>query len=188
MSEAASEASGGCPSDEIGAYLDAELSPTRSDALEMHFASCSVCRDELNSQKAFLLELSRTLETDAAIELPKDFAKVVVTRAESSVSGLRKRSERIAAIGIVALLAGLAVAGFAGDWGRVPMEAARPVGAAGTLMNALGELVYNIGFAFSFMAKRVFSGMAGFFSFVATVALAFAAAMFFLRRHRRAAG
>lgn len=186
MNEAAGEAFGKCPSNEIGAYLDAELSAERAAALEEHFAVCPVCRGEMNSQKAFLLELSRTLEADAAIELPKEFTKSVVTRAESSVSGLRKSSERAAAFGIVVLLVVLAAAGFAGDWGRVSTEAARPMSTFVAVIDAVLAVCYNVGFAFAFLAKKVFGGGGGTFGTIATAAVVLIFGYFVLRRFRRA--
>ena len=187
MSEAAGEAFSACPSEEIGAYLDAELSAEGVAALDRHFAACRVCRDELNSQKAFLLELSQTLEADAAIELPKDFTRIVVTKAESGVSGLRKRSERTAAFAIVGLLVLLAAAGFAGDIGRVSTEAARPVGVLGTVADAAFGVIYNVGFALSFLVKKVLSGSAGALGSAAAAAVVFVLGCVAIRRLRRTA-
>ena len=187
MSEAAGEFSGDCPSEEIGAYLDAELPPERAAALEAHFTECAVCRDELNSQKTFLLELSRSLEQGASLELPKDFAKAVVTRAESNVTGLRKRSERIAAFSIIGVLLMLAVIGFAGDPSRAYSDAAGPLGTVGGFLDVAAGLVHNIVFAVGFIAKKVFSGTAGpILLFVVLLAVA-ALSFFIFKRYRRPA-
>ena len=187
MSEAAGEVLNTCPSEEIGAYLDAELPADRAAALEAHFASCQTCRDELNSQKAFLLALSRSLEKDASIELPKDFTRTIVTKAESSVSGLRKRSERIAAVAIAALLLLLAAIGFAGDWGRISSEAAGPLGAAGALFEVASALFYNVVFALGFISRKAFSGTSEVFGLAAAIALIFVSLIFIFKRIRRAA-
>ena len=188
MSEAAGEFSGECPSEEIGAYLDAELSPERSSALEDHFAQCAVCRDELNSQKAFLLELSRSLEAGASLELPKNFAKAVVTKAESSVTGLRKRSERIAAFSIIGVLVLLSVIGFAGDPARAYSDAARPLGNVGAFLDIAAGLLYSVVFAVGFVAKKVFSGTFGSALLFAVVAAAVCVSFVVFKRYRRAAG
>ena len=188
MSEAAGEFSSDCPSEEIGAYLDAELSPERAAALEDHFAECAVCRDELNSQKAFLLELSRSLEAGASLELPKNFARAVVTKAESSVTGLRKRSERIAAFSIIGVLVLLAVIGFAGDPSRAYSDAARPLGNVGAFLDIAAGLLYSVAFAVGFVAKKVFSGTVGSALLIVAVAAVAGMSYFVFRRYRGAAG
>ncbi len=188
MSEAAGEFSGDCPSEEIGAYLDAELPQDRAAALEAHFAECAVCRDELNSQKAFLLELSRSLEAGASLELPQNFAKAVVTKAESSVSGLRKRSERIAAFSIICVLVLLAVIGFAGDPNRAYSDAARPLSNVGAFLDIAAGLLHSVVFAVGFVAKKVFSGTVGSALLFVAVAAVAAGSLFVFKRYRRAAG
>ena len=185
MSEAAGEISGDCPSEEIGAFLDAELSPERAAALDAHFAKCSVCRDELNSQKAFLLELSRSLESGDSLELPKDFARAVSTKAESSVTGLRKRSERIAALLIVGVLLLLAVIGFAGDPSRAFSDAAGPFGTVGAFLDVGAGLLHSIVFAIGFIAKKVFSGAAGPVVLFVVIAAVAALSFFVFKRYRR---
>lgn len=91
-----------CPSIEIAAYLDGELTPGEELRLEMHLACCHICSEELNVQKQIVNVLSGSL--DDVPELPKDFAKVVVTSAESSVGGLRKSGERTSALLVSAAL------------------------------------------------------------------------------------
>lgn len=93
---------GECPSADICAYLDGELSPHREIELEVHLAGCPVCSKELNIQKTILCAISSSLENEPEIELPKNFTKVVVANAESRVSGLRRPKERYNAIFICA--------------------------------------------------------------------------------------
>jgi anti-sigma factor RsiW len=188
MSEAAGEVLGECPSEEIGAYLDAELPADRAAMLEAHLADCAVCRAELNSQKLFLLELSRSLEQEPPIELPKDFTRAIVTKAESSVSGLRKRSERAAAAGIVVLLLVLAAVGFAGDWGRATAEASRPIGMFGALFEVAAGFLQSVVFAAGFVLRKVFSGTAGAVMFAVVLIASAAAGLFLFRRSRGATG
>ena len=178
---------GGCPSEEIGAYLDAELPAERVAALEAHFNACLICREELNSQKVFLLELSRSLEQKAPIELPKEFTRAIVTKAESSVTGLRKSSERATAAAIVLLLLVLSAVGFAGDWGRVTAEAARPFGMFGALLDAAAGLFQSVVFAAGFVLKKVFPA-AGVPLFALVLVAAGAVIFLLFRRTRRAAG
>lgn len=87
-----------CPSNEIASYLDGELSPERELELEFHMAGCGICAEELNDQKALLCVLGSGFAGDDEVELPENFAKIVATRAESSVSGLRGRSEQFNAL------------------------------------------------------------------------------------------
>lgn len=87
-----------CPSVDICAYIDGELSPQREIELEQHFAGCPVCTEELNIQKKILFAISSSLENEPEIELPKNFTKVIVANAESRVSGLRRPKERYNAV------------------------------------------------------------------------------------------
>ena len=93
-----------CPSPDLAAYVDGELTPDQELQLELHLVGCRVCSDELNVQKSLLNALEGSLD-ERAFELPKDFTKTVVVNAESRVSGLRHPSERRrAAIIFVGLL------------------------------------------------------------------------------------
>jgi hypothetical protein len=87
-----------CPLEDIGLYLDGELSPRAELELEKHFAVCPACRNEFNSQKEMLLALDFAFDKGHEIELPKDFTKVVVIKAESGVKGLRSKKERSSAL------------------------------------------------------------------------------------------
>jgi anti-sigma factor RsiW len=96
--------SAACPSPEISAYIDGELSARDEAVLEMHVAECRVCSEDLNLQKRFLNALGFSLEDEKEIELPGDFTKTVVASAESRVSGLRRPAERRSALFICAAL------------------------------------------------------------------------------------
>jgi predicted anti-sigma-YlaC factor YlaD len=85
-----------CPSVEIAAYLDGELTDDAAFKLEEHFANCNTCKEELNEQKSFINALNTSLT--AAPELPSDFTKRIVIHAESEVGGLRKRNEALNAM------------------------------------------------------------------------------------------
>jgi hypothetical protein len=93
-----------CPREEIAAYIDGELKPWMEIELEMHFAGCKICKKELNSQKTLLCALDQFRSSEKEFELPEDFTKVVVTTAESNVSGLRRPQERQKALFICASL------------------------------------------------------------------------------------
>jgi len=108
-----------CPRDEIAAYVDGEISPREELELELHFAACKTCADELNSQKTLLCALDSFRPAKDDIDLPEDFTKVVVAKAESKVSGLRRPQERRKALFISAGLLFLIVLGFGGETGAV---------------------------------------------------------------------
>jgi len=93
-----------CPSGEISAYIDGELSPLDELNLEKHLAVCSICTTDLNQQKSFLFALSSSLEREDEFELPKNFTKTIVATAESRVSGLRRPRERFNAVFICTAL------------------------------------------------------------------------------------
>lgn len=93
-----------CPRAGIAAYLDGELSASDELALELHFAGCPTCTNELNTQKNLLNALDFALEPGDEIELPADFTKVVVANAESGVRGFRCPRERGRALMVIASL------------------------------------------------------------------------------------
>ena len=82
----------------IVAYVDGELLPPEELELETHLANCKSCAAELNEQKKLLCALDFALEDEREIELPVDFTKIIVTNAESNVSGLRSPRERFSAL------------------------------------------------------------------------------------------
>ena len=125
--------------DNIAAYLDGELSPERELALEMHIASCYDCGDELNLQKQLLLGLDIGLKHGIDIDVPRDFAKIVVANAESTVAGLRRPRERsnalfiCGALGLFVLLSFGVSAGTSLFFDQVTAVA-----------SFIGHLVYNL--------------------------------------------
>lgn len=91
-----------CPRPEIAAYLDGELAPSGELELEQHFAACRSCSAELNEQKKILCAIDCAF--DKNFELPADFTKNVVIKAESSVKGLRCPKERSNALLVCTVL------------------------------------------------------------------------------------
>ncbi len=83
-----------CPSPELSAYIDGELSRHDELELEQHVSGCGICTDDLNLQKSFLNALDYSLDEKNEIDLPCDFTQAVVANAESRVSGLRRPHER----------------------------------------------------------------------------------------------
>ena len=61
-----------CPRPEITAYLDGDLSPREEFDLDLHFAGCAACTDELNQQKKLLCALDFALEEQYGISRTDD--------------------------------------------------------------------------------------------------------------------
>lgn len=136
-----------CPAEEISALIDGELASDVEAALERHIANCSICRNELNDQKGFLLALSDTLEREAPIDLPENFTRSVIVNAESKVSGLRGRRERSAAFVIGAallLLAAIAVGSFTGVFSPFAIAIEKILALGGAVIQVAADLLYAI--------------------------------------------
>ena len=104
-----------CPSVDIFAYIDGDLTPDRELELELHIAGCRVCAEELNQQKTLLNAISASQLSQPEIELPENFTKIVVATAESRVGGLRGGSERFNAVLISFVLLILALFALGAD-------------------------------------------------------------------------
>lgn len=86
--------------EEIGAYLDGELSAEAQSMFESHLRTCPECVAELSNQKGLLRTLDLALTTAPSMELPANFSQVVALRAESDVGGLRTRQSGARALRI----------------------------------------------------------------------------------------
>ncbi|CAN5523012.1 hypothetical protein BH10ACI1_BH10ACI1_27640 [soil metagenome] len=129
-----------CPREEIAAYIDGEIAPRRELELEMHFAVCHSCSNELNTQKKLLCALDSIMLPETEVELPPDFTKVVVTKAESNVSGLRRPQERRNALFICAALFLPLLIGFGAETGTVLIT----FGKFGEQVLAVSGLVFHL--------------------------------------------
>ena len=99
-----------CEVNSIAAYVDGELSETATTALEQHLEGCVACRAELRAHRLLVCELDAALAVKVELPVPKDFSKVIATRASSDMRGVRNPSEHRKAFAICAILA---LAGFA---------------------------------------------------------------------------
>ncbi len=102
-----------CQFSVISDYLDGELSPNAEDEIEFHLLGCENCREELNFQKQFLTALDSELEDFP--ELPADFVKNTIIKAESNVQGVRGKEERFRAVFICAGLFFLVILGLGSE-------------------------------------------------------------------------
>lgn len=136
-----------CPRADIAVYVDGELAPRQELVLEQHLAACEICRTELNEQKKLLRALDFLLdEKPSEIEIPKNFAKVVATRAESSVSGLRNREERRRAVFLCVSLGLIALVGLGADAQRVFTAFGSVFEQIVAVAVFVGHLTYDIAF------------------------------------------
>lgn len=146
-----------CPSPEISAYIDGELSADQELRLELHMAGCRLCADDLNLQKNFLNALESSLD-EKEIELPNNFTKTVVTHAESHVAGLRHPSERRrAAVVFVALIlfAGVALGGNIGPAFSTAASIAEKIIA---VVDSIGHFCYDIALGSVIVVRSIVAG------------------------------
>jgi hypothetical protein len=126
--------------DEISALLEMDIDAGRRDFIESHISRCELCRSEINFQKRFLNSLGSTLQTELSPNLPKDFAKVVKTRAEVGVEKARNPGERRRALLIIAMISLFILFGMLiGKVGFLPV--AREIAVIGLLvLHFFGEI------------------------------------------------
>ena len=133
-----------CPSPDISAYLDGELSPADELGLESHLARCKRCSEDLNQQKSFLNALDYSLEAEDKIELPLDFTRSVVTNAESRVTGLRSPRERRNAALICAALIAVSLFALGSSAEKTFVATAVIVDQFLAVITSLGHLAYDL--------------------------------------------
>jgi predicted anti-sigma-YlaC factor YlaD len=164
-----------CPREEIAAYIDGEIGPREELELEMHFAACKVCTDELNSQKKLLCALDSFCQNEKEIELPENFTRIIVTTAESKVSGLRRPQERRIAFFICSALFLLMLLGLGGETETVLGSFAKFAEQFAVVVGFVGHLVYDVAFGLTVilrsLSNQVFFSSAVSFGFIAILFL-----------------
>jgi hypothetical protein len=100
----------GCQLEDVAAYVDGELTGNALEDFEAHLRSCGTCAGELRTQKQLLCTLDVAFNDSRSFELPREFSRIVTARAESDLSGVRRKRERRRAL---KLCAALALASFA---------------------------------------------------------------------------
>jgi len=133
-----------CPSPDIAAYIDGELDAGRELALDLHFSECSLCTEELNCQKQFLLFLDADLKDEVEMELPAGFAKAVIANAEANVSGLRQPSELYNALFVCAAVGLFVLFAFGASAREIMGSASAAFDKAAVVAAFFGHLVYDI--------------------------------------------
>ena len=187
----AANSNGNCPTSEISAYIDGELSPGEEMELELHLAGCAACVRDLNDQKQFLRALDLSLESTDEIELPENFTRTVVTTAESSVRGLRRRTEIRNALFICTGLFLIAVVSVGYDLPMVMsafgVAVDKVVAVAAFAAHFVFDVALGVAVIFrSLAAQLVFGSAAGLALFAAIFGVSFVAFSRFWNRDRKA--
>jgi len=172
-----------CPSVEIAAYIDGELTADAETEFESHLSACRVCADELNIQKQFVNALN--VSFDDIHEIPGDFTKRIVTHAESGVSGLRKAKERYNALFVCLGLflfalftLGASAPGAFATFFDVFMQVA-------AVLSFSGQLFYDISLGVIVIMRSI-GGQPEFFSVAALIVVPIAILLAFRISHTRA--
>jgi hypothetical protein len=162
-----------CPRVEIAAYVDGEISPREELELEMHFANCKICAEELNSQKKLLCALDSFCMNEREIELPENFTKVIVTTAESNVSGLRRPQERRKALFICSALFLLVLVGLGSEPNAIPgtfWKFAEQFLAVGSfVVHLIFDIAVGISIVLRFLGHHFVFSSAAMFGFIAVL-------------------
>lgn len=88
-----------------GAYVDGELDAHLTSLFEDHLESCADCRFELRAHRLFVCELDAAMTGSGEVPVPRDFSKIIATRATTDMRGVRTRSENRKALTICIVLA-----------------------------------------------------------------------------------
>ncbi len=144
-----------CSPDEIAAYIDGEITAERESELEAHFAGCAACSLELNQQKQFLCGLNATLKQEGEMELPAGFTKLIVTNAESTVSGLRRPTERYNAVFICVALVLFVLFALGSDSGRIFDGVSTIFDQVGAVGGFFGRVIFSIFLGLAIIVRSV---------------------------------
>lgn len=102
----------------VAAYLDGELDEPIITAFESHVKDCAICAGELAMQRRLLCALDIAVNgSEKEFALPRNFAKIITTRAQADMRGLRSSVERCRALflcGALAFIALILMKAFAG--------------------------------------------------------------------------
>lgn len=94
-----------CPTEDVAAYLDGELSLAAVEDFEAHLAGCADCNAALLTQRQLLCTLEAAFNGSGRFNLPPDFTRVVAAHAESNLRGVRTKTERRRSLQLCAMLA-----------------------------------------------------------------------------------
>lgn len=133
-----------CPTEDVAAYLDGELSGVAQEVFEAHLAGCAACAAELRTQRQLLCTLDAAFGDSGRFNLPQNFTRVVAAHAENNLRGVRDKVERRRALKLCAILA-LAAFALLGATSRVIVF--QPVRSFGQItvrvLDLLGQTIYD---------------------------------------------
>jgi hypothetical protein len=131
-----------CRRDAIGAYLDGELHESGVRDFEAHLKTCDSCATELRAQRQLLCTLDAAFSS--GIDVPEGFARIVKTRAENDLRGVRHKTERRRAAQLVIMLGLASLALLGSAWSRSIIQPIRSTARAGlSLVDFVWQTVSN---------------------------------------------
>ncbi len=158
-----------CPRAEIAEYLDGELSLRSELEIELHFAQCKLCSEELKAQEKVSTTLEILLEDEEkeGITLPENFTKIVTTNAESNLDGLRSPKERSRALFICCILFLMVLFGF-GTKGETVLFAVEKFSDQSL---AVGGFILHLFYTLALGVSAIFGSLCMKFVFTSTLTL-----------------
>lgn len=150
---------GACQNQEVAAYLDGELDQHARSVFEEHLKQCRPCAAQLDEQKRLLNALDFALGDGegSRLPLPKDFTEVITARAESDMSGVRRRSEHGLALRACAVLALVAFALLGGA--ALSESVIQPAYAlarhVASIADVMGRVLYDAGAGMAVISRNV---------------------------------
>ena len=137
-----------CQHVDSAAYLDGELDVAAAALFERHLQDCAACAAALLEQRRLLclLDTAFSERSEKRVTLPANFARVITARAQTDMSGVRRKSEHRVAFKICVALAVAAFAlmgAAAFDVVLVPLVSA--LRAMGSVLGMIGHALVNAG-------------------------------------------
>lgn len=170
-----------CRKEQIAAYIDGELDLPYGTLFEQHLLECQFCRAELHAQRLFMCELDSVLTLAPDLPIPQNFAQVIAARAESDMSGVRKRVEHRRALRFCLLLAVTAFALLGAASSRALFFNGREL--TGKIFGVFGLLwttLYNAAVGMAVISRVISGGIVQESPFVGLAALLLALAVVLL--------
>ena len=125
-----------CDCSDVAAYLDGELGVAESASFESHLKSCALCAAAHAEQQRLLclLDAAFSRAHHRHVEVPADFTRVAVARAQNDMTRVRRRSEKGRALALCLALSAVAFALLgASFWGELAALARPSAHAASAL-------------------------------------------------------
>lgn len=164
-----------CPRGKIALYVDGELAPREEIELEKHFAACQSCLNEVNLQKQMLAALDFAFDKKKEIELPKEFTKIIVTNAESNVSGLRSKKERRLAFLLCAVMFAVVLIGFGAETQKIlktfSQFSEQMIAVAGFVFHLLKGFVLGISLILKYFSQQILFNSPSSFLFIVAASI-----------------